>query len=134
MTVAVSDGRYSRRLTDIRKEIYGKDFPASTLLTVAAFAVPEIIVEITPSRCWRHSRHATSNAPEMICGDYCGVDAIDLAAPSGAAAPLRRCSSAAASARALEIASFPCAIVRSPRSTCRAIAMRLAISASRISG
>lgn len=47
MTVAVSDGRYSQRFTDLRKEIYGKDFPASTLLTVAAFAVPEIMVEIT---------------------------------------------------------------------------------------
>jgi len=47
MTVSVSDGRYSQRFTDIRKEIYGKDFPASTLLTAAAFAVPEIMVEIT---------------------------------------------------------------------------------------
>jgi enamine deaminase RidA (YjgF/YER057c/UK114 family) len=48
MTVAISDGRYSQTFTDIRKEIYGKDFPASTLLTVAAFAAPEIMVEITP--------------------------------------------------------------------------------------
>src|SRR5262249_54770401 len=48
MTVAVSDGRYSQRFTDIRKEIYGKDFPASTLLTAAAFAVPEIMATITP--------------------------------------------------------------------------------------
>ena len=47
MTVAVCDGRYSQRFTDLRKEIYGKDFPASTLLTAAAFAVPEIMVEIT---------------------------------------------------------------------------------------
>jgi enamine deaminase RidA (YjgF/YER057c/UK114 family) len=47
MTVAVSDGRYSQRFTDIRKEIYKEDFPASTLLTVAAFAIPEIMVEIT---------------------------------------------------------------------------------------
>jgi enamine deaminase RidA (YjgF/YER057c/UK114 family) len=47
MTVAVSDGRYSQRFTDLRKEIYAKDFPASTLLTAAAFAVPEIMVEIT---------------------------------------------------------------------------------------
>src|SRR5262245_24328918 len=47
MTVSISDGRYSQRFTDIRKEIYGKDFPASTLLTAAAFAVPEIMVEIT---------------------------------------------------------------------------------------
>jgi enamine deaminase RidA (YjgF/YER057c/UK114 family) len=36
MTVSVSDGRYSQRFTDIRKEIYGKEFPASTLLTAAA--------------------------------------------------------------------------------------------------
>jgi len=47
MTIAVSDGRYSQRFTDLRKEIYGKDFPASTLLTVVAFALPEIMVEIT---------------------------------------------------------------------------------------
>ena len=47
MTVAVSDGRYSQRFTDIRKEIYEENFPASTLLTVAAFAIPEIMVEIT---------------------------------------------------------------------------------------
>jgi len=47
MTVSVSDGRFSQRFTDIRKEIYGKDFPASTLLTAAAFAAPEIMVEIT---------------------------------------------------------------------------------------
>jgi 2-iminobutanoate/2-iminopropanoate deaminase len=47
MTVAVSDGRYSHGFTDLRKEIYGKEFPASTLLTVAAFAIPEIMVEIT---------------------------------------------------------------------------------------
>jgi 2-iminobutanoate/2-iminopropanoate deaminase len=47
MTVSISDGRYSQRFTDIRKEIYGKKFPASTLLTAAAFAAPEIMVEIT---------------------------------------------------------------------------------------
>jgi 2-iminobutanoate/2-iminopropanoate deaminase len=48
MTVAVSDPRFSQRFTDIRKEIYDKDFPASTLVTAASFAVPEIMVEITP--------------------------------------------------------------------------------------
>ena len=48
MTVAASDGRFSQRFTDIRKEIYGSDFRASTLLTPACFAVPEIMVEITP--------------------------------------------------------------------------------------
>ena len=42
MTVAIPDGRYAERLP-----IYGKDFPASTLLTAASFAVPEIMVEIT---------------------------------------------------------------------------------------
>ena len=48
MTVAVSDGRFSQRFTDIRKEIYGSGFPASTLITAACFAAPEIMVEITP--------------------------------------------------------------------------------------
>ena len=47
MTVAISDGRYSQRFCDIRKDIYGKDFPASTLLTTAAFAAAEIMVEVT---------------------------------------------------------------------------------------
>lgn len=47
MSVAIADGRYSQSFTDIRKEIYGKEFPASTLLTTAAFAAPEIMVEIT---------------------------------------------------------------------------------------
>ena len=40
MTVAVSDGRFSQRFTDIRKEIYGTECPASTLLTAASFAIP----------------------------------------------------------------------------------------------
>lgn len=47
MSVAIADGRYSQRFTDIRKGIYGRNFPASTLLTTAAFAAPEIMVEIT---------------------------------------------------------------------------------------
>ena len=47
MTVAVSDGRYSQRFTDIRKEVYGDEFPASTVLAATAFALPEIMVEIT---------------------------------------------------------------------------------------
>jgi hypothetical protein len=33
-------GRYSQRFTD--KETYGKEVAASTLLTAAAFAIPEI--------------------------------------------------------------------------------------------
>jgi enamine deaminase RidA (YjgF/YER057c/UK114 family) len=41
MTVAVSGGRYLQRFTDLRKEIYGKGFPASTLLTAAAFPSPD---------------------------------------------------------------------------------------------
>lgn len=47
MTVAISDDRYSGPFCEIRKEIYGKDFPASTLLTTTSFAHPDIMVEIT---------------------------------------------------------------------------------------
>lgn len=48
MSVAVSDDRFSQVFTDLRKEIYSKDFPASTLVTVASFAHPDIMLEITP--------------------------------------------------------------------------------------
>ena len=48
INVSISDGRYSQVFTEIRKDIYGRDFPASTLLTTAALAHPDILVEITP--------------------------------------------------------------------------------------
>lgn len=46
MTVFISDARNSQRFTTIRGEFFPNDFPASALLTVAGFAVPEIMVEI----------------------------------------------------------------------------------------
>jgi hypothetical protein len=49
MTVAISDGHYAQRFTDIRKK-HGKDFHASTLLTAASFALPEIMVRLPDSR------------------------------------------------------------------------------------
>jgi 2-iminobutanoate/2-iminopropanoate deaminase len=47
MTVYVSDARYSKRFTDLRREYYANDFPASALITAAGFALPEILLEIT---------------------------------------------------------------------------------------
>lgn len=47
MTVYVSDARYSKRFTDLRREYYAKDFPASALIAAAGFALPEILLEIT---------------------------------------------------------------------------------------
>jgi 2-iminobutanoate/2-iminopropanoate deaminase len=47
MMVFISDGRYSKRFTDLRGEFYAKDYPASTLIVAAGFALPEIMVEIT---------------------------------------------------------------------------------------
>ena len=46
MTVYVSDARYSKRFTDLRRKYYPKDFPASALVTAAGFALPEIMLEI----------------------------------------------------------------------------------------
>lgn len=46
MTVFISDARYSRRMTDLRAEIFRHDFPASAAITVAGFAAPEIMIEI----------------------------------------------------------------------------------------
>jgi 2-iminobutanoate/2-iminopropanoate deaminase len=48
MTVFVGDGRHALRFTELRKEFWPKaDYPASTLIVAAGFALPEIMVEIT---------------------------------------------------------------------------------------
>jgi 2-iminobutanoate/2-iminopropanoate deaminase len=46
MTVFINDASKSQRFTTIRGEFFPDNFPASALLTVAGFAVPEIMVEI----------------------------------------------------------------------------------------
>ena len=46
MTVFITDPRYGDRLTQLRKEIFGDDFPASALITVAGLARPEMLVEV----------------------------------------------------------------------------------------
>ena len=46
MTVFITDGRYGDRFTQIRKEIFGDNFPASALITVTGLARPEMLVEV----------------------------------------------------------------------------------------
>lgn len=46
MTVFITDPRYGDRFTELRKEIFGDDFPASALITVAGLARPEMLVEV----------------------------------------------------------------------------------------
>lgn len=46
MTVFLIDSRHTTRMTEIRAEIFGGDFPASAAITVAGFAQPEIMIEI----------------------------------------------------------------------------------------
>ena len=46
MTVFITDVRYGDRLTQLRREIFGDNFPGSALITVTALAVPEAKVEI----------------------------------------------------------------------------------------
>ena len=46
MTVLITDARYGDRFTELRKEIFGDDFPASALITVAGLARPEMLVEV----------------------------------------------------------------------------------------
>ena len=46
MTVFLIDARYTTRMTELRHEIFGKDFPASAAITVAGFARPEMMLEI----------------------------------------------------------------------------------------
>ena len=46
MTVFLIDTRHTTRMTELRTEIFGKDFPASAAITVAGFALPEMMIEI----------------------------------------------------------------------------------------
>jgi 2-iminobutanoate/2-iminopropanoate deaminase len=46
MTVFLIDARHTTRMTELRTEIFGKDFPASAAITVAGFAQPEMMIEI----------------------------------------------------------------------------------------
>ena len=46
MTVFLIDARYTTRMTEIRTEIFGADFPASAAITAAGFADPAILIEI----------------------------------------------------------------------------------------
>ena len=46
MTVFITDARYGDRFTELRKEIFGDNFPASALITVAGLARAELLVEV----------------------------------------------------------------------------------------
>jgi 2-iminobutanoate/2-iminopropanoate deaminase len=47
MTVFITDVKLNTRMVEIRSEFFKSDFPASTLVTVAALNRPEMLVEIT---------------------------------------------------------------------------------------
>ncbi len=46
MTVFITDARHGDRFTQLRKEIFGDNFPASALITVAGLARPQMLVEV----------------------------------------------------------------------------------------
>ena len=46
MTVFITDARYTTRMTELRAEIFSKDFPASAAITVTGFADPSILIEV----------------------------------------------------------------------------------------
>ena len=46
MTVYLKDARYGDRFVEIRKELFRERFPASTLVSISAFARPETLIEI----------------------------------------------------------------------------------------
>ncbi|MFL6799911.1 MAG: RidA family protein [Xanthobacteraceae bacterium] len=46
MTVFITDVRYGDRVTQIRREVLGDNFPGSALITVTGLAVPEAKIEI----------------------------------------------------------------------------------------
>ena len=46
MTVFITDARFGDRFTQLRKAIFGDNFPASALITIAGLARPELLVEV----------------------------------------------------------------------------------------
>jgi 2-iminobutanoate/2-iminopropanoate deaminase len=46
MTVFITDARFGDGFTQLRQEIFGDNFPASALITVAGLARPEMLVEV----------------------------------------------------------------------------------------
>jgi enamine deaminase RidA (YjgF/YER057c/UK114 family) len=46
MTVFLADARFTTRMTEIRREIFRQDFPASAAITVTGFADPNMLIEI----------------------------------------------------------------------------------------
>jgi len=46
MTVFLIDARHTSRMTELRTEILGRDFPASAAITVGGFADPSMMIEI----------------------------------------------------------------------------------------
>jgi enamine deaminase RidA (YjgF/YER057c/UK114 family) len=46
MTVFITDVRYGDRLTQIRREVLGDNFPGSALITITALANPDAKIEI----------------------------------------------------------------------------------------
>jgi 2-iminobutanoate/2-iminopropanoate deaminase len=46
MAVFLTDSRYTTRMTEIRTEIFGQDFPASAAITVTGFADPNMLLEV----------------------------------------------------------------------------------------
>ena len=46
MTVFITDNRYGDRFVEMRKEIFGDNFPASALITVTGLARPGMLVEV----------------------------------------------------------------------------------------
>ncbi len=46
MTVFITDVRNGDRLTQIRREVFGDNFPGSALITITALAAPEAKIEI----------------------------------------------------------------------------------------
>jgi enamine deaminase RidA (YjgF/YER057c/UK114 family) len=46
MTVFLGDARYTTRMTELRTELFGNDFPASAAITVQGFAQPEMMIEV----------------------------------------------------------------------------------------
>src|SRR5580658_9335130 len=59
MTVFITDARFGDRFTEMRKEIFRDNFPASALITCRALARPELLVEVQGIAVVRSEEHTS---------------------------------------------------------------------------
>jgi hypothetical protein len=78
MTVFLADSRYTTRMTEIRTEIFGEDFPASAAITVTGFADPVMLMKSRASRSSANASQQTGGTRMSAIGVGARLDRLPV--------------------------------------------------------